>query len=294
MQDPLFKAYQIDSKQFWKEVMQLGALYRAQGITINADTAYLNHLLTYVQTGICKGLSNTKLQELGSELDFFPGLPNFFPLSQGIINNNEEYQKFDIKLEHYIVSTGLTQVIRGSRIAPYINGIWGCEFIEEPFIPTVNGLEAQKQSTKEITSIAYSIDNTTKTRALFEINKGVNRYPDDISVNQTMAEDDRRVPFQNMIYIADGPSDIPAFSVVSKNHGRTFAVYNKDNIQSFKQAKQLLDDDRVDMFGEADYREGTTTYLWLIEQIKVIADKIVIARKARLREGKDSVPAHIN
>lgn len=294
MQDPLFKAYQIDSKQFWKEVMQLGALYRAQGITINADTAYLNHLLTYVQTGICKGLSNTKLQELGSELDFFPGLPNFFPLSQGIINNNEEYQKFDIKLEHYIVSTGLTQVIRGSRIAPYINGIWGCEFIEEPFIPTVNGLEAQKQSTKEITSIAYSIDNTTKTRALFEINKGVNRYPDDISVNQTMAEDDRRVPFQNMIYIADGPSDIPAFSVVSKNHGRTFAVYNKDNIQSFKQAKQLLDDDRVDMFGEADYREGTTTYLWLIEQIKVIADKIVIARKAKLREGKDSVPAHIN
>lgn len=59
--------------------------------------------------------------------------------------------------------------------------------------------------------IVYIIDNTTKTRAVFEINKGVNKYPDEITVNARMAPDDRRIPFDNMVYIADGPSDVPVF-----------------------------------------------------------------------------------
>ena len=88
---------------------------------------------------------------------------------------------------------------------PYVEAIWGCDLIE--------GLDAEKH--KIISEVGYTIDNTTKTRALFEINKGVPQHPE-IDVNAKMSDALRRVAFPNMIYIADGPSDVPAFSVVQK------------------------------------------------------------------------------
>jgi hypothetical protein len=294
MQKPIFTEYGVDEKQFWSEVNQLPGLYAQHNIKVSPDTAYLNHILTYVRQGIFQGLNNAKLREFGSQLDLFPGLPEFFYTCQEIINVSELYQRFDLKVEHYIVSTGLTEIIRGSELSRYVNGIWGCEFIETPYLPSNGKLEYRTDSTSTINDIAYQIDNTTKTRALFEINKGVNLHPDDISVNQAMQEQDRRVPFKNMIYIADGPSDVPAFSVVKKNEGKAFAVYNKDVALSFKQAQQLHKDARVDACFEADYREGSTAYLWLTSEIIEIADRIALEKKSKLRQGKDSVPLHIN
>ncbi len=292
MQKPLFEEYGVEETNFWAEVNQLPALYREQGISISSDTAYLNHILTYVKKGIFKGLSNAKLREFGSKLDFFLGLPDFFATCKELVERNLDYQKFDIKLEHYVVSTGLTEVIKGSKLNSQIDGIWGCEFIEDFYHPENGELKLQKEN--EISNISYLIDNTTKTRALFEINKGVNIHPEEISVNQSMPESSRRVPFENMVYIADGPSDIPAFSVAKKNNAKTFAVYNKDVAKSFKQAQQLVKDDRVDNCFEADYREGTPAFLWLTNEIMDIADRIVSAKKTQLRSGKNSVPLHIS
>jgi hypothetical protein len=294
MQKPIFEEFAVDESQFWAEVNQLPGLYEKQKITLSSDTAYLNHILTYTRLGIFKNLSNSKLQSLGTKLDFFPGVLDFFTKSQNLICTNEDYQRFDLKLEHYIVSTGLTAMIRGSQINPLVKGIWGCEFIETQYLPDNGKLKLEINPNPEIVSIAYQIDNTTKTRALFEINKGVNIHPEDISVNQSMSEEDRRVPFQNMIYVADGPSDIPAFSVVKKNGGKALAVYARDNEKSFKQANQLLLDNRVDFFGEADYRESTTTNLWLSQEIKVIAERIMANKKSKLRQAKDSIPVHLN
>ncbi len=293
MQKPLFEEYGVDEAQFWQEVGKLPGLYAQQGIKMSADTAYLSHILSYTKQGIFKNLSNAKLRELGTKLDFFPGLPDFFKHSQDLINSNSDYRKFDLRLEHYVVSTGLTEIIRGSQINPYINGIWGCEFLENKYLTNSGTLQIE-EADAQISEIAYQIDNTTKTRALFEINKGVNLHPDEISVNQRMSEEDRRVPFQNMIYVADGPSDIPAFSVVNQNQGRSFAVYSKDRIESFKQAKQLLADNRVNNYGEADYTEGSHTYLWMIDEIQSIANRIIRDKKSKLREAKDSIPVHLN
>ena len=82
------------------------------------------------------------------------------------------------------------------------------------------------------------IDNTTKTRALFEINKGTNKNPA-MDVNAKIAPEDRRIPFQNMIYIADGPSDIPSFSVVKGHGGKAYGVYNPDRPDEFAQNDRL-------------------------------------------------------
>ena len=293
MQLPLFRKYNIDEKQFWSEVEQLTIRYGEQGIKANPDTSYLNHLITYANEGYCAGLNNQVLRSLGRELPFFDGMPAFLEKVKHLIADNPTYDTFDLKVEHYIVSTGLTEMIKGSQIADYVDGIWGCEFIENPLIPSNDGLILKNNTNRQITSIAYAIDNTSKTRAIFEINKGVNKYPD-INVNQKMREEDRRVPFDNMIYIADGPSDIPAFSVVKNGGGKAFAVYQKDSIKSFQQVKKLLDSQRVDMFGEADYREGSLTYLWLTEQVKEIAERVVERKRQVFLKGKNGVPTHIN
>ena len=78
MQDPLFRHYGVDGAKFWAEVNALKARYSAQGISVNSDTSYLNHILTYVKAGIFKGLNNRLLREFGKELKFYPGLPDFF------------------------------------------------------------------------------------------------------------------------------------------------------------------------------------------------------------------------
>jgi hypothetical protein len=294
MQEPLFKKYNVDDVIFWQENNQLTNLYNNVGIYVNPDTCYLNHIISYVQNGKMKGLNNQIINELGKDIQFCKGIPDFFIRIKEMIGLNTEYQNYDIKVEHYIVSTGLTEMIRGSLIASYVDGIWGCEFIDTPYITDGKGkLNLDIELDKEIISIATTIDNTTKTKAIFEINKGVNKHPDQISVNQKMPEDDRRIPFVNMIYIADGPSDIPAFSLVKQRGGRSFAVYQPLNPQSFKQAKLLLESQRVNMFGVADFSEGSITSDWIIDEIKTIADNIVDRKKERLSSGKRAIPGHL-
>ena len=78
MQEPLFRKFNVDAGKFWNEVNHLKPYYAKQGISVNLDTCYLNHVLTYVKTGLFKGLNNKMLRDFGKELSFYPGLPNFF------------------------------------------------------------------------------------------------------------------------------------------------------------------------------------------------------------------------
>lgn len=295
MQKPIFKKYQINEDDFWKENNQLVEKYKEKGIKVNKDTIYLNHFLTCVEQGILPGLNNTLLRELGKEITFYDGLPEFFKTIKDLIEKDEKYQKYHITLEHYIVSTGLAEMIKGSIIADYVDAIWGCEFIEEPIksnllIKEFTAEESVEQ--KEIKQIGFAIDNTSKTRALFEINKGVNVH-DDIDVNAKFAKETRRIPFSNMIYIADGPSDVPAFSIIKQNGGKTFAVYPKGEAKHLNQVDQLREDNRIDMYGEANYTVGTQTYLWITEHVKKIANKIYKEKEDAIKRSLSTVPDHI-
>ncbi|NLN93491.1 MAG: haloacid dehalogenase-like hydrolase [Candidatus Hydrogenedens sp.] len=275
MQTPLFEYYEVNEQQFWKEVNALPAFYKKEGITVHQDTCYLGHLLTYVRSGIMKGLSNAKLRELGADITFYDGIPDVFDRLKKILEASK-YQEFDLRLEHYVVSTGLAEMIRGSIISDYLSGIWASEFIETPAEPGFD--PAGKPDRGEITQLAGCLDNTTKTRAIFEINKGVNKDAS-ISVNDTLPEIERRVPIQNMIYIADGPSDVPSFSVIRKHGGKAFAIYEKDSPTHFNQVDELQRADRVDSYGPADYSEGSQTDMWLRKHITGIADRMVRERR---------------
>lgn len=282
MQRPLFERFGVDEADFWAEVNALPQKYRDAGCEqISTEILYLNHILEYVRDGRFKGLNNALLRQLGAELEFYPGLPEFFGSLRDVLAE-QEYRHNNITLEHYVVSTGLTQMIRGSAIAPYLDGIWGCEL-----------LEADNGSGPELSQLGYVLDNTTKTRAVFEINKGTNKHPK-ISVNSRIEEADRRIPVQNVIYTADGPSDVPVFSVVNRGGGRTYGVYQQGAAQEFQQINNLQQQGRVQSFGPADYTEGSQTSMWLANAVREIADRIIIDRNRALGEKVGDEPRHLN
>jgi len=294
MQSPLFRRFGVDEANFWDETNKLAEHYRKRGYHLSPEIAYLNHLLTYVLAGAMAGLNSKILFECGADIRFYPGLPEFFDRAKTFAREKAEYLKHEISVEHYIVSTGIAPMIRGSAIAKHVDGIWACEFVENPLQP---GFLKQKElsidATAEIAQIGMVIDNTTKTRAIFEINKGTNKNPA-IDVNSKMAAEDRRIPIQNMIYIADGPSDVPSFSVVKKGGGRAYAVYNPEKSAEFEQNDRLLQSGRIHGYGPADYRPDSSTAQWLRLHIHQICDRIVIDREAAVATKASRPPRHLN
>ncbi|MEE4261457.1 MAG: hypothetical protein V2I56_02125 [Desulfobacteraceae bacterium] len=296
MQEPLFDKYQVNPKKFWQEVQALPEYYKRNGMSLIAsDTVYLNHILTYAREGIFKGLNNDTLRQLGAKISFYPGLPDFFDEVKNYVRARPDYRQHEIQVEHYIVSTGLRQMILGSKIAPYIDGVWGCEFVENPPPPGFldKTFKTRKTHSRILTQIAYALDNTTKTRAVFEINKGTNKIQD-IDVNATIPDEDRRVPIQNMIYVADGPSDIPVFSIINQFGGRTFAVYRHGSKEEFAQVNSFQKQGRVQSYGEANYTEGSQTAMWIKNAISEIADLIVRNRERVLGDKIGNPPKHLD
>jgi hypothetical protein len=294
MQGPLFRHFGIDETAFWDEVDGLEPWHRVHGSDlITSERLYLDHILSYVRAGRMAGLSNELLRRLGAEISFYEGIPDFMDLVRKSIESEPRFAEHQVTVEHYIVSTGLRQMILGSGVAPLIDDVWACEFTEMVAPPGYREHQGQLFSPEgEIRQLIYTIDNTTKTRALFEINKGSNKNPG-IDVNAKMAREDRRVPFQNMIYVADGPSDVPVFSVVEANGGRTYAVYRPGSRAEFEQAARLLEQDRVDAFGEANYSESSQTALWLTHAVEGIARRIVTDREETLTRRVGLPPRHV-
>lgn len=284
MQDPIFEKYNVDSRDYWKMINNLPQKYKEeQDVEVNKDTIYLNQFIKDARpNGRFPGLNNEQLKEFGKELKFYKGIPDIFEAVKQVVDQ-DAYRERDIHVENYVVSTGMSKVIQGSKIEPYMKHIWGCEFIEDE----------NENGQKVISELGYTIDNTSKTRALFEINKGIPETPN-IDVNAKVPEELRRVQFKNMIYIADGPSDIPAFSVVKRYGGATFAVYPKHDEKAFDQVEQMRRDERIDMYAEADYSEGTTAYMWLTHKVKLLAEGIVQREKDRLEKSISSAPHHIS
>jgi hypothetical protein len=129
-------------------------------------------------------------------------------------------------VEFYVISSGLEEIIRGTKYAKHFKGIWGCGFSES------NG---------QIAGIMNAISFTEKTKYIFAINKGIldvrtNPY----SVNEFVKDADRRVPFENMIYIGDGFTDVPCFSLLGKLGGDTFGVFDPRKADSPKKAWEKL------------------------------------------------------
>ncbi|MEA2003216.1 MAG: HAD family hydrolase [Actinomycetota bacterium] len=291
MQWPIFDEYGVDEASFWREVEGLVDFHKANGEVIGRGLAYLIHILSYVDAGIFRGLSNAKLRKLGERLEFCPGIPEFFDETRNRVREVADFAKEDISVEHFVVSTGIRPMIEGSAIARHVDGIWANSYIEQTAPAGFLDRLPVAEESGPIKYVSDYIGHTSKTRALFEINKGVNVNPS-LDVNARMSESQRRVPLRNMIYVADGPSDVPMFSILNKAGGKTLGVYNLEPRNNHKQVKELQEQGRIQGMAEADYRPGKAAHLWLMDSLDQIAHEIVENRRQALAAIKNP-PGHV-
>lgn len=229
----LLEAHGIDAKDFWQN--ENGKLV-AEGW--NPTLSYLHLLLQKVGPRKPLGkLSNQDLRAFGATLEFYDGIPDLFENLTGYVTS---HQISNPSIEFYIVSGGLEEIIRGSKIAPYFRGIWGCQFAEE------KGM---------VRYIKQSISFTEKTKYLFEINKGVNLQPTQpYAVNEFVPAENRRIPLENMIYLGDGLTDVPCFSLLRVSGGRSFGIFDPKRKDSPKKGwEKLAAPHRVDTLNSAKY-----------------------------------------
>jgi hypothetical protein len=271
MQDEVvFPAFGINKDGFWRRCSEL---VRDHGY--DSELAYMKVLLDTL--GMDRP-TNTELKALGANLNFYKGLPEMFEeFGKDLLT--EEHLAHGIAVEHYIISSGMKILIEGSRLAPFVRAIFGCEFAED--------------SEGRITFPKRVISHTQKTQYLFRINKGLLDMAQD--VNDHMDPEIRPIPFPNMIYIGDGPTDVPCFTVMRKNHGEAIAVYNPDDPSraGFKKCYQLSTHaDRVKHIAPADYRQGTHLRMLLEQMVEETANRIVAERRSAVETGTVRAPKH--
>jgi hypothetical protein len=269
--DVIFPAFGINAEKFWRRCAEL---VQEQGY--DQELAYMKCLLDYLAVD---RPTNKQLEQLGSTMSLYRGLPEMFEeFQEGLLS--PEQVEGGIRVEHYVVSSGLKVLIEGNRIRPYLRAVFGCEYAED--------------TEGRITFPKRVISHTQKTQYLFRINKGLLEMSQD--VNDHMPDDVRPIPFRNMIYIGDGPTDVPCFTIMKKNGGNAIAVYNPDELEraSFRKCFDLATRaQRVRHIAPADYRRNSHLRLLLEEMVREIVDRIVAERKAGAEAGVVHAPKHL-
>jgi len=256
----LLREHGLDPAEFWtvrtKALVDRG---------YDPPLAYLNLLLGEVGPVRPLGdLTNQRLREFGSSLDptWFPGLPQLFEDLRSIAGEHR-----DVSIEFYIISGGLQPIIEGSaHVKKYFSGVYGCQLGEDA-------------ESKIVCDIKRCVTFTEKTRFLFEISKGispVNAATQPHLVNQLVPEQSRPVPFKNMIYVGDGLTDIPCFSLVERGGGIAFGVFQSGG-ESAKQAFQrFLETKRVRSIHHPDYRDDAELGSLLRAAVSAACSNIMI------------------
>ena len=189
----------------------------------------------YVMLSEARGkklLNRTEFNKLGESVELCPGVEDWFE------RINAYGESIGVKVEHYIISSGVKEIIEGTPIAKYFKEIYAAEFLyDEDGVPVWP---------------AMAVNYTSKTQFLFRINKGVLDVTEHRELNTYTKEDERRVPFSNMIYIGDGFTDVPCMKLVKVNGGHSVAVYSTDD----DTAHEIMEQGRVDYMAKTDYRKG--------------------------------------
>ena len=260
----LLKESNIDADAFWKHITKM--VERGWDPPI----ASMTRILELVGDGSVD-LTTSRMRELGWKLKPFYGLPGMFDQLQQMVKNKHEFSDAGIELEFYVISGGLEEIIRGSPIAKHVTGIFGCTFEHD-------------DETNQPVAIKSAISFTEKTRFLFGIHKGFSESElrtKPYLVNDALKE--KRVPLDHMIYIGDGPSDIPCFSVVKNGRGDTIGIRRlKRKEGEISKGYEMARGQRITQGPyKADYSEGSEMRDAIEDAILDIGHDILRQRKER-------------
>lgn len=235
-----------DVPEFWKESNGL-----AENNDMDQNLAYMFKMMEAAEGQVL--FTKGSLKRYGAQVRLFPGVESWF---QRIRKYGEEH---GVIVEHYIISSGLKEMIEGTTIANEFEKIYASSFLYN-----------EKGVAKWPTQV---VNYTNKTQFLFRIEKGVLDI-NDLGVNEAFAPENIRVPFRNMVYIGDSDTDIPCMKVVNSNGGYSIGVYNAD-IQDKAKVYKMMREGRIRYFAPSDYSEGSQ----LDELVKAIIDRTVTNEK---------------
>ena len=251
-------------KSFWSESNQL-----ASDNDMDQNLAWM-----YKMAKDSRGkfvFNKEKLKDYGSKVELYPGVDTWFE------RINQYGEEKGIIVEHYIISSGLKEMIEGTKVAKYFKKIYASSFYYDE-----DGVAVWP---------AQCINYTNKTQFLFRIKKGALAI-NDTKVNDFLSEDQVRVPFRNMVYIGDSDTDVPCMKLVSINGGYSIGVYSKE---AQNKVFKMIEEKRIKYFAEADYRSNSE----LEQLLKNIIDRTAmnevlemkyvkcVAEMKRERQSKD-------
>jgi len=233
----------LTPKDFWKESNQL-----AKDKKMDAILAYM-YLMIEKAHAARVSIRRNEFVKMGKDLQFFPGVIDWFKRINSIGD------ELGLSVEHYIISSGLREIIEGSSIYKEFKDVFACEYLYNE-----NDVACWPKN---------AVNYTTKTQFLFRINKGVLDISNDNDLNTYTPEDDRPVPFRNMIYIGDGLTDVPCMKLVKINGGYSIAVFQRGKKNK---VEDLITNNRVNFIEPADYSEGSD----LDKTVKLILSKMAM------------------
>ncbi len=246
----------ITASEFWAEANTFG------------DKNDMDKILSYMYIMLKKSaekgvpLTRDRVVSCGRNIEFFKGVEGWF----------DRITRFGIEngviVEHYVLSSGLVEIIEGSAIGKYFKKIYASEFLYDE-----NGLAVFPKSV---------VNYTSKTQFVYRINKGVLDVANDRDLNKSTPDSNRRVRFQNMLYIGDGLSDVPCMKMVKAYGGSSIAVYKDDSNRLL--VEDLLNHGRVDFMFAADYSENTHLDITVKNLIKkaAIEDSLIAEHNNQL------------
>ncbi|WP_337416632.1 HAD family hydrolase [Dysosmobacter sp.] len=253
--------------EFWGKANAFGWENRMDGL--------LAYMYTMIQECAAQNikLDRAFLNHCGESIQLFPGVREWFA------RINAFGESLGVQVEHYVISSGLREIIEGSGIAQEFREIYACEFYYNE-----NGDACWPK---------LDVNFTNKTQFVYRINKGILDVSRDRELNDSMPDDSKRVPFTNMIYMGDGLSDVPCMKMMRAYGGQAIAVYQASNRQG---VEKLLADGRVDFIFPADYREGMELDRTVRDILRkmTITDRLLEVNNRQLRSiGGDVLPNQV-
>ena len=249
--------------EFWGRANAFGWENRMDGL--------LAYMYTMIQECAAQNikLDRAFLNHCGESIQLFPGVREWFA------RINAFGESLGVQVEHYVISSGLREIIEGSGIAQEFREIYACEFYYNE-----NGDACWPK---------LDVNFTNKTQFVYRINKGILDVSRDKELNDSMPDDSKRVPFTNMIYMGDGLSDVPCMKMMRAYGGQAIAVYQASNRQG---VEKLLADGRVDFIFPADYREGMELDRTVRDILRkmTITDRLLEVNNRQLRSIGGDVP----
>lgn len=238
----------LNSKKFWKSILDEAKASDGEVMMI-----YMRRLIAEAKK-LNFDITKKEFKIMASNIKYFKGVKNWFDN----INEYVEKNHRKINISHYVISAGHHEILESSMIRNKLSNVFGSQYYFDDY--------------GHATFPKTVVTDTVKTQFLFRINKGKEKISD--SINSHMPEECRPIPFENMVYIGDGLTDVPSMALIKKQNGHAISVYPKESKEQKKVSSELLNADRVDFIAEANYTKSGQLYKRMCLLIDMISARI--------------------